>query len=66
MSRWDLRAQPRPVLGLAAAALACWLIVVVAVFVTPREDGANIGAGMIGLLAIALTIAAALAWKREP
>jgi protein-S-isoprenylcysteine O-methyltransferase Ste14 len=64
MSRWQVRGQSRLVIVLAAVALACWTVVAVAVFLTPPADGANIGAGMVGLLAIAVTIAAALAWKR--
>ena len=45
---------------LGGIALALWLAVAVAVAVTPRDEGANIAAGLIGLLALPLSIFAAV------
>jgi hypothetical protein len=45
--------------ALGGVALALWAVVAIAVAVTPREEGANIGAGLIGLLALPLSIFAA-------
>ena len=53
---------PRQKAGVAlgGAALALWSILAIAVAVTPPEEGANIGAGLIGLLALPLSIFAAV------
>src|SRR4051812_45527314 len=50
----------RVAVAFAGAALALWAVVAIAVVATPREDGANIGAGLIALLAMALSILAAI------
>ncbi len=46
--------------ALGGVALGLWSVVAIAVAVTPPEDGANIGAGLIGLLALPLSIFAAV------
>ncbi len=46
--------------ALGGVALVLWSVVATAVAVTPREEGANIGAGLIGLLAFPLSIFAAV------
>jgi hypothetical protein len=46
--------------ALGGVALALWAVVATAVAVTPREEGANIGAGLIGILALPLSIFAAV------
>ena len=38
---------------------ALWLVVVIAILATPPDQGANIGAGILGLLALPLSIVAA-------
>ena len=38
---------------------ALWLVVIIAILATPPDAGANIGAGVIGLLALPLSIVAA-------
>lgn len=43
---------------LASLALAMWCVVLAAVVTAKPENGANIGAGMIGLVAIALSVVA--------
>ena len=45
---------------LGGVALVCWSIVAVAVALTPRDEGANIGAGLFGLLALPLSVVAAV------
>ncbi|RBY90086.1 hypothetical protein DQ244_11440 [Blastococcus sp. TBT05-19] len=44
-------------LALAAAAAVLWLVFVVMVLATPAGQGATIGAGLIGLLAVPLSVA---------
>ena len=44
---------------LTIVADALWLIVVIAILATPPDAGANIGAGVLGLLALPLSIVAA-------
>jgi membrane protease YdiL (CAAX protease family) len=44
---------------LTIVADALWLVVVVAILATPPDAGANIGAGVLGLLALPLSIVAA-------
>lgn len=46
--------------ALTVVADALWLVVVIAILATPPEDGANIGAGVLGLLALPLSIVAAV------
>lgn len=43
---------------LAALALVGWCVVAVAVLTAKPENGANIGAGLIGLVAVALSVLA--------
>ena len=45
---------------LAGVAIALWLLVAVLLVTTPDDAGANIGAGLAGLLAIALSVGAAV------
>jgi hypothetical protein len=45
---------------LAVVADALWLVVVIAILATPPDEGANIGAGLLGLLALLLSIVVAL------
>jgi hypothetical protein len=45
--------------ALTVVADALWLVVVIAILATSPEDGANIGAGVLGLLALPLSIVAA-------
>ena len=45
---------------LTVVADALWLVVVIAILATPSDAGANIGAGVLGLLALPLSIAAAV------
>ncbi|HZH20019.1 MAG TPA: hypothetical protein VEZ18_07465 [Geodermatophilus sp.] len=44
---------------LTIVADALWLVVVIAILATPPDAGANIGAGLLGLLALPLSIVAA-------
>jgi hypothetical protein len=44
---------------LTIVADALWLVVVMAILATPPDVGANIGAGLLGLLALPLSIVAA-------
>ena len=44
---------------LTVVADAVWLVVVIAILATPPDQGANIGAGILGLLALPLSIVAA-------
>jgi hypothetical protein len=44
---------------LTIVADALWLVVVIAILATPPDVGANIGAGLLGLLALPLSIVAA-------
>jgi hypothetical protein len=46
--------------AVAAVAIVVWIVFAIAVVSTAPEDGANIGAGLLGMLAIALSIAAAV------
>ncbi|WNV77164.1 hypothetical protein [Geodermatophilus sp. DSM 44513] len=46
-------------IGLTAVAVLLWLVFVIAVVTTAPEDGANIGAGLLFLLAIPCTVAGA-------
>jgi hypothetical protein len=46
--------------AVAAVAIVVWIVFVIAVVATAPEDGANIGAGLLGMLGIALSIAAAV------
>jgi hypothetical protein len=45
---------------LTIVADALWLVVVIAILATPPDAGANIGAGVLGLLALPLSIVAAV------
>ena len=45
---------------LTVVADALWLVVVIAILATPPDEGANIGAGLLGLLALTLSISAAV------
>ncbi len=45
---------------LGGVALALWSVVAIAVAMTPPDEGANIGAGLVGLLALPLSILAAV------
>ncbi len=45
---------------LTVVADALWLVVIIAILATPPDEGANIGAGLLGLLALPLSILAAL------
>ncbi|MGY1593083.1 hypothetical protein ACI79D_13975 [Geodermatophilus sp. SYSU D00708] len=45
---------------LTVVADALWLVVVIAILATPPDQGANIGAGLLGLLALPLSIVAAV------
>ena len=45
---------------LGGVALGLWSVVAIAVAVTPPDEGANIGAGLIGLLALPISIFAAV------
>lgn len=55
---------------LVVTALACWLSIVVAVATANPTDGANIGAGMLFLLAVPCTVAGAVLltvdWRTRP
>lgn len=44
----------------AVVADALWLVVIIAILATPPDAGANIGAGVLGLLALSLSIVAAI------
>ncbi|MGY1704427.1 hypothetical protein ACI79C_07620 [Geodermatophilus sp. SYSU D00697] len=46
--------------AVAAVAIGTWIVFAIAVVSTAPEDGANIGAGLLGMLGIALSIAAAV------
>ena len=46
--------------GLTVVANALWFVVVIAILATPPDGGANIGAGLLGLLALTLSILAAV------
>jgi hypothetical protein len=46
-------------IGLTAVAVLLWLVIVAAVVTAAPEDGANIGAGLLFLLAIPCTVAGA-------
>ena len=45
---------------LTVVASTLWLVVLIAMLATPPDEGANIGAGMLGLLALTLSILAAV------
>ncbi len=45
---------------LTVVANALWLVVVIAILATPPDEGANIGAGLLGLLVLTLSILAAV------
>jgi hypothetical protein len=45
---------------LTVVAIALWLVVVIAVLATPPDEGANIGAGLLGLPVLTLSISAAV------
>ncbi len=45
---------------LTVVADALWSVVVIAILATPPDAGANIGAGLLGLLALPLSIVAAV------
>ncbi|MGY1760812.1 hypothetical protein ACI79G_20140 [Geodermatophilus sp. SYSU D00779] len=45
---------------LTVVADALWLVVLIAILATPPDQGANIGAGLLGLLALPLSIVSAV------
>ena len=47
-------------LGLAAVATALWIVIVVAVFTTRPEDGVNIGAALLAMVAVPMSLAASV------
>jgi hypothetical protein len=54
---WSVR---RAGLAMAIAATLLWLLVVAAILFTPRSDGVPIGAGFLYIIAVPLSVAAAL------
>ena len=56
----DVTRRRRTGLVLAAAATLLWVLVAVALLTADPDDGANIGAGLAGLLALALSLVASL------
>jgi len=46
--------------AVAAVAIVVWIVFVTAVVSTAPEDGANIGAGLLGMLGVAVSITAAV------
>lgn len=54
-----MRSIQKPGVALGGVALTLWSVLALAVALTPRDAGANIGAGITGLLALPLSVVAA-------
>lgn len=54
-----MTSSPRLGVALGGISIALWVVFFVAVVATPAEAGANIGAGLLGLLAVPSSIASA-------